>query len=174
MQHSASCEDTSEGVGLTGVAGEVTAELHQKEADGSSSMMRWGIWHGGIQLRWRESGQDVVDHLLGRLDLSQECRFWEGVTREFSVAVPFKAVPTNFMSDEVAQVAAKVKGKGAHGVWKAGNALPQEIVGSGFDFLGKGVQVSGENVLDVLHLLGRFRLIHAANFDKPPLSEWVA
>ena len=95
------------------------------------------------------------------------------MTREFSISVPFIKVPTNFVSDEVAQVAAKVEGEGAHGVWKAGNALPQEVVGSGFDFLGKGVQVSGKNVPDVLHLLGRFRLIHAANFDKSPLSEWV-
>ena len=65
----------------------------------------------------------------------------EGGTREFSVAVPFIAVPANFVSDEVAQVAAEVKGQGAQRVGEAGNALPQEAVGGGLDFLGKGVQV---------------------------------
>ena len=74
----------------------------------------------------------------------------------------------------MAQVAAKVKGEDAHGVWEAGKALPQEAVGGGLDFLGKGVQVPRENVPDVLQVLGRFGLIHAANFVKSPLSKWGA
>ena len=99
---------------MSGVPGEVTAQLHQKEADGAPLVMRRGIWHGGIQLRWRQSGQDITDHRLGRFDLSQECRFGDWVTREFSIAVPLIALPTNFVSDEVSQVSAKVKGEGAH------------------------------------------------------------
>jgi hypothetical protein len=41
-------EDAAEGVGLAGVAGEVAAELHQKEPDGAPLVMGRWIWHGGI------------------------------------------------------------------------------------------------------------------------------
>ena len=82
-------------------------------------------------------------------------------------------VSADFVANEVAQVAAKVKGQCAHSVWEARNALPQEAVGGGFDFLSKGVQVPGKDVLEVQQFLGRFRLIHAANFVKSPLSNWV-
>ena len=156
------------------MAREVTAELHQKEANRAPLVMGRRVWHGSIQLGWRQIGQDLVDHLLGRLDLSQECRFRKGDSCKFSVAVPLIAVPAYFVPDEVAQVATEVKGEGAHGVREARKPLPQEAVGGGLDFLGKGVQVPRENMPDVLQVLGRFGLIHAANFVKSPLSKWGA
>ena len=100
--------------------------------------------------------------------------FGRGAPAEFSVAVPFVAVPAYFVPDEMAQVATEVKGEDAHGVREAGKPLPQEAVGGGLDFLGKGVQVPRENMPDVLQVLGRFGLIHAANFVKSPLSKWGA
>jgi len=72
--------------------------------------MRRRVWLGHLTaLEANRSGRCRPP--FGPFGFQPKVSFLEGVTREFSVAVPFIAVPTNFVSDKVPQVAAEVKAR---------------------------------------------------------------